>query len=196
MSLRSLFLFSLVASLSFSAFSEHKRHPGHERSSENETIPDREIVYRQEKKEEPYHGPLWVAGKGGILGYAGKSAGGVLGAYVPADHFGIALGLGLDRSITPTGPVWNTKIIAAVTCMVYDIYPFATGPEFIFTGVATPGPFFNTMYLQPGWSFWYAPFHAPIGVGSVIQGTITISSGKDLTFDSDVPTLRLFYIFN
>lgn len=137
-------------------------------------------------------------------------------AYLPMDHMQVGLSLGVtydsggvpaDPAQSPFNPVrlgspgeWRSALLVAVEYMLHDQFPFAMGPQFAVMATLAPGSAFDNMLLNPAWGFWYAPFNAPIGIGSSLGFNIALY--KDMTGARKVnvslatPAVRLVYVFN
>jgi hypothetical protein len=78
--------------------------------------------------------------------------------------------------------------------MVHDVLPFATGPEFTWATSVAPDAF-QVNVLLPGWAFWYAPFPAPLLVGTAMNANLTFLPGGEYTLGLATPGLRLAWLF-
>ncbi|MCA9580588.1 MAG: hypothetical protein KC416_02260 [Myxococcales bacterium] len=79
--------------------------------------------------------------------------------------------------------------------MVYNVFPFAMGPEVTAAFSIAPGDAFSAVAIQPGWAFWYAPWAAPIGVGVNVGLPITLLKGADPIISTVTGGIRFSYIF-
>lgn len=158
---------------------------------------EHELAKRElESQKSKDHGALFHPGKFGVLGYMGASAPGVVVGYVPMPHLAVAGGFGL--SVPASGGV-DSNIVLVASYFFYDKFPFAIGPEVFYEGrisSSTGASPFSHHIIEAGIAFWYAPFSAPIGIGSVVHARVEIESGQNTTFSIATPTVRVFYIFN
>jgi hypothetical protein len=82
--------------------------------------------------------------------------------------------------------------VAAVQYMVYNRAPIAFGPEVICATNLRPGRAFETNLIAAGIGFWYAPFNAPILLGTAWNARISFGrDGRDAAFTLATPSLRL-----
>lgn len=134
-------------------------------------------------------------------------------AFLPVDHMQVGINVGMQYSegglfVTPPNlatpvPVgnWSANALVAIEYMVVDKYPFAMGPQFAFATTFAPGDAFDVLSFMPAWGFWYAPFNAPIGIGSGMGLNITLTRADNnspyMTSVSFLtPAVRLVYVFN
>jgi hypothetical protein len=80
---------------------------------------------------------------------------------------------------------------------VYNKFPLAMGPEIAFVAPLAPsGASFNPFTIVPGWQFLYAPFNAPVLVGTALDIPITLFKSPGPTVVSSLqPQLRIVYAF-
>lgn len=78
--------------------------------------------------------------------------------------------------------------------MVYNTYPFAMGPELAWVTSLAPGKAITGYsQLQPGWALWYAPWNAPILIGTALQLPITFTKGRKATLETTYPGIRVIW---
>lgn len=123
--------------------------------------------------------------------------------------FSVGIGVGFLYSSKGFGiPGDNTKFALQGTIFgayyVYNKFPFAMGPELALTtelagigdGPASTSGVFNPLTILPGWQFLYAPFNAPVLVGTALDLAILIpKSGGSTIVTSLQPELRVVYAF-
>ncbi len=172
--------------------------------------------------EEPI---MFRQGLFGVLGAVNDSPT-VLPAMTVADHFFVGVGLqfawndntsatgGLASASNPPCTVatattpsscpggahkFNSNLVVAGEYMIIDKLPFALGPELTVLGSLAPDRVFTTLVFEPGIAFWYAPFRAPLVLGSAIDAEIITQNGPTAAKAQVTiltPGLRLGYIFN
>ena len=94
---------------------------------------------------------------------------------------------------------FNSNLVLAGEYMLIDKLPFALGPELTIQGSLAPDRVFTTLVFVPGVAFWYAPFRAPLVLGSAIDAQIITQNGPNALKTQVTivtPGLRLGYIFN
>ncbi len=150
----------------------------------------------------------------GVLGAVNDSPT-VLPAMTVADHFFVGVGLQFHwndngpppaarpstRAANPPGGAnkFNSNLVVAGEYMVIDKLPFALGPELTVLGSLAPDRVFTTLVFEPGIAFWYAPFRAPLVLGSAVDAEIITQNGPTAAKAQVTiltPGLRLGYIFN
>jgi hypothetical protein len=113
----------------------------------------------------------------------------VLFGYFPAKDFTIAAGAGvsINGNGGATSPLTELKgnsnanvaadLVLAAMYFVVDKHPFATGPEVVVIGSMAPGSPFDTTVVEPMWGFRYAPWAAPIAIGTDVGVSIAMAHG-------------------
>lgn len=136
-----------------------------------------------------------------ISGGVGDSAFWSLGTTLPQ---GITLSVGLNVDYDgnglpgPTGMPTGDKF--AFTGLVYGAYyfynkfPVGIAAEAAVIAPLSPGAFDFTI-IQPGIGVFYAPFPAPIVLGSGLDLAITIPKNGSATVKTVTPGLRIVYVF-
>ncbi len=161
--------------------------------------------------EEPI---MFRQGLFGLLGGVSATPS-VLAAATVADHTFVGIGGSFtwngngssDGNLStganpPTATVnnkFNSNLILAVQYMVIDKLPFAIGPEITMVGSLAPERVFTTLIFEPGVAFWYAPFRAPLVLGSALDAEIITQNGTGAAktqLTVVMQYLRLGYIFN
>jgi hypothetical protein len=79
--------------------------------------------------------------------------------------------------------------------MAYNTKPLAFGPELDFDAQLAPGTPFGFTTLVPGFAIWYAPFPAPLYIGTMIGLRIGFMSYGNPTVATDYPGVRLRWGF-
>jgi len=158
------------------------------------------------KSAEPVSSPpMFNAGYYGVIGGVSDSPAIAIGATIFDDLFaGVGLTFSYDGAGQPNSEGARTSnntssgLTVVAQYMVFDHHPFAMGPELFVTGSLAPGKAFAFLQLQPGWSFWYSPFKAPIAIGSALDVQIQVPRSRDQSwvFNLITPGLRFGYIFN
>lgn len=149
---------------------------------------------------------MYKAGGLGTMGLFSDKPG-IGFAYLPIDHAMVALAVGLKYDgnglpipMSPTGArmpsQWAWDLILSVEYMIHDSYPFAMGPQFAAIMNFYPGDSLANVILMPAWGFWYAPFNAPIGIGSALAVQIQLTKGMEPVVSLVTPGVRFVYVFN
>jgi hypothetical protein len=177
------------------------------------------------EKAPPEEPIMFRKGLFGVLGAVNDSPT-ILPAATVADHFFVGVGLqfawndntsatgGLASASNPpctaataTTPSscpggahkFNSNLVVAGEYMIIDKLPFALGPELTILGSLAPDRVFTTLVFEPGIAFWYAPFRAPLVLGSALDAEIITQNGPTAAKAQVTiltPGLRLGYIFN
>ncbi len=157
--------------------------------------------------EEPI---MFRQGLFGVLGAVSNSPT-VLPAMTVADHFFVGVGLqfqwndngsadgSFSTGANPGDKKFNSNLVVAGEYMLIDKLPFAIGPELTMVGSLAPDRVFTTLIFEPGIAFWYAPFRAPLVLGSAVDAEIITQNGPTAAKAQVTiltPGLRLGYIFN
>jgi hypothetical protein len=136
-------------------------------------------------KEKPSLGP-----QGALYTAASVSANPyVLFGYFPVKDFTIAAGMGMSINGNggATSPLTELKgnananvgadVVLAAMYFVVDKHPFAMGPEVVVVGSVAPGSPFDTTIVEPMWGLRYAPWAAPIAIGTDVGVSIAMVHG-------------------
>jgi MYXO-CTERM domain-containing protein len=129
----------------------------------------------------PYLGPqgAWYTGA------AVSTTPAALLGYFPVDHLATTVGLGFmyDANGSPTSPLTGIKgdsnnkvgsdLFLDVLYFVHDQAPFAMGPELNFIGSLSPNYPMTAVILTPMWALRYAPWKAPIAIGTGLGVSFT-----------------------
>ena len=153
--------------------------------------------------EKPSMGPEGVA-------YAGASVSAtpyVLLGWFPAKDFTLAAGLGMtiNGNGSATSPLTGLKgdsnaqvgsdVVLAAAYFVVDKFPFAMGPEVVFTGSMAPGTAFDTVVVAPMWALRVAPWSAPIALGTNLGVSIAMVHGAKPTANLTTNGLDVLFAF-
>ena len=153
---------------------------------------------------------MFRSGLFGVLGAVSNSPT-VLPAVTIADHAFVGVGIQFQWNLNgsadgsfstganPGDKHVNANLVVAGEYMVIDKLPFALGPEITVLGSLAPDRVFTQLTFLPGVAFWYAPFRAPLVLGSAVDAEIVTFNGP-LAPKAQItvltPGLRLGYIFN
>jgi hypothetical protein len=132
-------------------------------------------------------------------------------------HFGVGSSFGTDSPVAllagNTGAVlWGVgalfshdgnaemnktaaNLVLNLQYMIHNRFPFAMGPEIDFIPELAPSSFDNNT-LQVGWSLWYAPWNAPIVIGSAVLVNVDFPAGKSAVVTSLTPAVRIVFGFH
>jgi hypothetical protein len=140
---------------------------------------------KKPEKEKPSLGP-----QGALYTAAAVSANPyVLFGWFPAKDFTVAAGLGLSingngSALSPlTGLKGDSNanvgsdLVLAAMYFVVDKFPFAMGPEIVVIGSVAPGSPFDMTIVEPMWGLRYAPWNAPIAIGTDVGMSIAMAKG-------------------
>jgi hypothetical protein len=155
------------------------------------------------EKEKPSLGP-----QGAV--YTGASVSAtpyILLGWFPAKDFTIAGGLGMSingngSATSPlTGLKGNTNatvgadLVLAMAYFVIDKFPFAMGPELVVTGSLAPGNPFDTTVVSPMLALRYAPWAAPVAIGTDLGVAIAMVHGEKPTAGLTTNGLDIIFAF-
>lgn len=119
---------------------------------------------------------------------------------IDAALFAVGVGFKYDPNGLMPAPAPKEKfsftLFLSGAYMVYNKFPFACGPELGYVTSLAPGKAI-TGYSQllPALAFWYAPFNAPILLGTALQLPITFTKGRDATIETTYPGVRVIWAF-
>ena len=139
---------------------------------------------------------MFKAGGVGTMGWVHQHSPYVSLAFLPADHVLLAGGLRLNYNGNLPTDKWATGAFVAAEYMVVDKFPFAMGPQAMFEAKLSPGDAFSDINIGVGLGFWYAPWNAPVAIGSALAANINVVKGAKATFSLSTPAVRLVYVFN
>ena len=135
-----------------------------------------------------------------IQGGIGGSSQILLGFNAGPALFGLGLGLGYDPMGAPVSTGRSNETVSfnlatSFSYMAYNTKPVAFGPEVDFEATLAPGPAFSSSALRFGFAMWYAPFHAPVYIGTMIGLRVGFVKGGDPSVSTEYPGLRLRWGF-
>jgi hypothetical protein len=131
----------------------------------------------------------------------------VLFGYFPVDHLATTVGLGFtyDANGSPTSPLTQVKgapnnrvgsdLFLDVLYFVHDHAPFAMGPELNFIGSLSPNHPMTAVVLTPLWALRYAPWKAPIAIGTGLGVSFTFVKGAQPIASIATQGLDIVYAF-
>ncbi|HEY8086211.1 MAG TPA: PHB depolymerase family esterase [Polyangiaceae bacterium] len=131
----------------------------------------------------------------------------VLFGYFPVDHLATTVGLGFtyDANGSPTSPLTGIKgapnnkvgsdMFLDVIYFVHDQVPFAMGPELNFIGSLSPNYPMTAVVLTPMWALRYAPWKAPIAIGTGLGVGFTFVKGMKPMASLATQGLDIVYAF-
>lgn len=152
----------------------------------------------------PADEPLFSGGGVAIQGGLGSSSQILLSFNASAALFGLGLGFGYSQAgvisdATPSGDSSSETISfqlgAYFAYMAYNTKPLAFGPEIDFEAQLAPGTPFERSTLVPGFAMWYAPFPAPVMIGTMLGLRIGFFGQGNPTVSTDYPGVRLRWGF-
>jgi hypothetical protein len=142
--------------------------------------------------------------------YAGASVSAtpyILLGYFLAKDFTVAGGLGMTINANggATSPLTGLKgdsnanvgadVVLAMAYFIVDKFPFAMGPEVVFTGSVAPGNPFDTAVISPMWALRYAPWAAPVAIGTDLGVAISMVHGEKATAGLTTNGLDIIFAF-
>jgi hypothetical protein len=117
---------------------------------------------------------------------------------------GLMLGAGLAATYNGNGvggspgsssDKFASRVVLYASYMVHNVMPFAMGPEILGGANITPNGG-DSSFIQPVWAVWYAPWHAPIGIGSAAGVNVAFDKGQDPVASLTMLPLRIAFILN
>jgi len=142
-----------------------------------------------------------IFGGGGvaILGGIGTSQTILLGFHASGALFGVGLAAGYEPSGILVGEYRTAdhfwlSFATSFAYMAYDARPLAFGPEIDLDAGLVPS-FFDRATLRFGFAMWYAPFEAPVFIGTTIGMRVDFVTNRDPALGTDYPGLRLHWGF-
>ena len=142
-----------------------------------------------------------------FVGAAVSSTPAALVGIFPIDHLATTVGLGFtyDGNGTPTSPLTGIKgagnnrvgsdLFLDVLYFVHDVAPFAMGPELNFIGSLSPNYPMTMVIVTPLWALRYAPWKAPIALGTGIGMSLAFERGAKPVASLATQGLDLVYAF-
>lgn len=127
-------------------------------------------------------------------------------ALVLAPAFGpilAAIGLAFEHNGNGLAPpvVTDKDAAAVILSAAYMIVNsrqigLAMGPEVDLTSTLAPGSAFDNNDLKLGWAFWYAPWKAPIAIGSAALVDFAFAKGQSAVIKLVEPSVRIVFGFH
>jgi hypothetical protein len=159
-----------------------------------------------EKKPKKHHASM---GPQGTLftGAAVSSLPVVLLGYFPVDDLATTVGLGFTyngngSAVSPLTGVKGTPnnkvgedLFLDLIYFVHDQGPFAMGPELNFISSLSPDYAGSVVVLTPMWALRYAPWKAPIAIGTGVGVGFTFQKGMQPVASLSTQGLDLVYAF-
>ena len=131
----------------------------------------------------------------------------ILLGWFPAKDFTVAGGLGLSingngGASSPltglkgdSGATVGSDIVLAMAYFIVDKFPFAAGPEIVVTGSIAPGNPFDTTVVSPMLALRYAPWAAPVAIGTDLGVAIAMVHGAKPTAGLTTNGLDILFAF-
>jgi hypothetical protein len=153
--------------------------------------------------------PVKTMGPEGV-GYTAASVSAtpyILLGYFLAKDFTVAGGLGMsiNGNGSATSPLTGLKgdsnatvgadLVMAAAYFVVDKFPFAMGPEIVVTGSVAPGRPFDTAVVSPMIALRYAPWAAPVAIGTDLGVAIAMVHGEKPTAGLTTSGLDILFAF-
>jgi hypothetical protein len=125
----------------------------------------------------------------------------------PADHFATTAGFGMTYNANgfPTSPLTNIKgaannkvgadFMLDAMYFIVDKAPFAMGPELNFVGSLSPNYPLTVTVLTPMWALRYAPWRAPIAIGTGLGCAFAFEKGAKPVASLATQGLDIVYAF-
>ncbi len=139
-------------------------------------------------------------------------------------HFGIAAAFNADTQALVLAPAVNALLLAVGLAYEHNgngLAPGATdkdaaalilsaaymivnsraaglamGPELDLTSTLAPGSAFDNNDFRVGWAFWYAPWKAPIAIGTAAQISFVSNKGQSAVIRLVEPSVRIVFAFH
>jgi hypothetical protein len=114
----------------------------------------------------------------------------------------LLMGIGIEwkhdgNGIPPGGPDKDQALVVVTAAyMLHNQVPFAMGPEIAIAATLAPGSPFDTTVVTPGWAFWYAPWKAPIAIGTALDVSLTFPKGAKAIIATTTPSVRIVFGFH
>jgi poly(hydroxyalkanoate) depolymerase family esterase len=131
----------------------------------------------------------------------------VLFGYFPVDHFATTLGLGFtyNGNGSPSSPLTDVKgapnnhvgsdLFVDFIYFIHDRAPFAMGPELNFITSLSPNVPFTEVVVTPMWALRYAPWKAPIAIGTGLGMSIAFTKNAQPVASLATQGLDIIYAF-
>lgn len=125
----------------------------------------------------------------------------------PLDHFATTAGFGMTYNANgfPTSPLTGIKgaannkfgadFMLDAMYFVVDKAPFAMGPELNFIGSLSPNYPLTVTVLTPMWALRYAPWRAPIAIGTGLGCAFAFEKGAKPVASLATQGLDIVYAF-
>jgi hypothetical protein len=162
-----------------------------------------EVVEEKPKKHHASMGPQGTL----FTGAAVSSLPVALLGYFPVDDLATTVGLGFSyngngSAVSPLTGVKGTPnnkigedLFLDVIYFVHDQGPFAMGPELNFISSLSPDYAGSVIVLTPMWALRYAPWKAPIAIGTGVGVGFTFQKGMQPVAALSTQGLDLVYAF-
>jgi poly(hydroxyalkanoate) depolymerase family esterase len=177
--------------------------------------PDIELDPIDAPKAEAHRNPDKALSKPAILGpqgafYTGAAVSttpAALFGFFPLDHLATTVGLGFtyNGNGAPTSPLTAVKgapnnrvgsdLMLDVMYFVHDVAPFAMGPELNFLTSLSPNYPATVIVVTPMWALRYAPWRAPIAIGTGIGMSFAFTRGAQPVASLSTQGLDIVYAF-
>jgi hypothetical protein len=104
-------------------------------------------------------------------------------------------GNGLAGPAGPTDKKFGGNIVLYAAKMVKNTFPFAHGPEVLASLPFGATSFLDVVVVQPGYGMYYAPFNAPILIGTGFGVRTTFIKGAKPRMDLTTNGVRFLFGF-
>lgn len=117
----------------------------------------------------------------------------------------LLMGIGISylhdgNGLPPPNTDPNTKdsfaFVVTAAYMLHNQVPFAMGPEIALAVDVAPSAVAGTTTVVPGWAFWYAPWKAPIAIGTALDVALTFPKGGSAIIATTTPSVRIVFGFH
>jgi hypothetical protein len=174
---------------------------------EDETPADSDAAPKPKPKKKEKDVPRLGRQGSFFTGAAVSTMPAILFGYFPVDELATTVGLGLtiNENGSPTSPLTELKgapnnkvgsdLFLDVIYFVHDQAPFAMGPELNFIGSLSPNYPMTAVVLTPLWALRYAPWNAPIAIGTGLGCSFTFVKGAQPMISLATQGLDIVYAF-
>jgi hypothetical protein len=94
-----------------------------------------------------------------------------------------------------SGATVGADLVMAAAYFIVDKFPFAAGPELVVTGSMAPGMPFDTTVVSPMIALRYAPWAAPVAIGTDLGVAIAMVHGEKPTAGLTTNGLDILFAF-
>lgn len=112
----------------------------------------------------------------------------------------LGVGLAWEHNGNGLAPMSTDKdqasVVLTAAYMLHNQVPFAMGPEIALVATLAPGSPFDNITVVPGWAFWYAPWKAPIAIGTALDVALTFPKGGSAIIATTTPAVRIVFGFH